>query len=113
MICTCNEGILDSKAEAFQLLIAGKLDPHETARGRNQARVLAPAETIDERRESKWPVADFDVIEAALERRLDVVILIKSQLNPLSRESLGEQRSGREKRKQKWGEKSMKGRNKS
>lgn len=93
-VSTCNEGIFNSKAEAFQLLITGELDPHETARWCNQARVLAPTEAVDEWREPKWSVTDFDVIEAALEWWLDVVILIKSQLNPLSRESFGEQGSG-------------------
>lgn len=87
---TCNEGVLNAEAKAFQLLIAGELDPHETSCRCNQAWVLSPTEAINERREPKWPVTDFDVIEAALEWWLDVVIFIKSQLNPLSRQSFGE-----------------------
>lgn len=46
---TCNEGVLDAEAEALQLLVAGELDPHEASRGRDQARVLPPAEAVDER----------------------------------------------------------------
>lgn len=64
---TCNEGVLDAEAKAFQLLVASELDPHETSRRCNQARVLSPTEAINERREPKWPITDFDVIEAALE----------------------------------------------
>lgn len=94
---TCNEGVLDAEAKAFELLVAGELDPHEAPRRCNQARVLSPTEAVNERREPKWPVADFDVVEAALEWWLDVVILIKRQLNPLSRKSFGGQESGERK----------------
>lgn len=94
---TCNKGVLDAEAKAFQLLITAELDPHETPRRCNQARVLSPTEAINEWWEPKWPIADFDMIEAALEWWLDVVILIKSQLNPLSRERFGEQVSGERK----------------
>lgn len=65
-VLTCNKGVFDAEAKAFQLLVAGKLDPHETSRRCNQARVLSPTEAINEWRESKWPITDFDVIEAAL-----------------------------------------------
>lgn len=94
---TCNEGVLDAKAETLQLLVAVELDPHEPSSGCHQSGVLHAAEAIDERRESKGPVADFDVIKAALERRLHVVILIKSQLDPLSGECCGGQMSGERK----------------
>lgn len=96
---TCNKGVLDAKAEAFQLLVTGELDPHETPRGCNEARILPTTEAINERREPKRPIAYFDVIKAALERWLDVVIFVKSQLNPLSRESFGKQGRGRKQRK--------------
>lgn len=29
---TCNEGVLNAEAQAFQLLVAGELDPHEAPR---------------------------------------------------------------------------------
>lgn len=96
---TCNEGVLDAKAETLQLLVAVELDPHEPSSGRHQSGVLHSAEAIDERRESKRPIADFDVIKAALKRRLHVVILIKSQLDPLSGESCGNKGVERKNRK--------------
>jgi len=97
---TCNEGVFDAEAEAFQLLITGELDPHETSCGSDQAWILSPTETIDKRREPKWTIAYFNVIKAALERRLDVVILIKSQLNPLSWKGFGKQgREGKQREK--------------
>lgn len=98
VLLTCDEGVRDAEAEALQLLVAGELDPHEAARGRDQTRVLAPAEAIDERREAKRAVADLDVIKAALEGRLDVVILIKGELDPLSRESFSNSRKIHERR---------------
>lgn len=64
---TCNEGVLNAKAKAFQLLIAGELNPHEASRRCDQTGVLSPTEAVNEWREPKWPIADFDVIEAALE----------------------------------------------
>lgn len=64
---TSNEGVFNAETKAFQLLVTGELDPHETPRRCNQARVLSPTEAINERREAKWPITDFDVIEAALE----------------------------------------------
>lgn len=64
---TCNEGVLDAEAKALKLLVAGELDPHETPRRRDQAWVFSPTEAINEWREPKWPITDFDVIEAALE----------------------------------------------
>lgn len=66
-VLTCNEGVLDAEAEAFQLFVTGKLDPHETPRRCDQARVLSPTEAVNEWREPKRSVTDFDVIEAALE----------------------------------------------
>lgn len=85
---TCDEGVLDAEPEAFQLFVTGELDPHETPCGRNQAWVLAAAEAVNKRREPKGTVADLDVIEAALKGGLDVVILVKRQLNPLPGEGL-------------------------
>lgn len=87
---TCDEGVLDAEAEAFQLFIAGELDPHEPSSGCNQAWILATTETVNEWREAKGTVADLDVVEAALEGGLDVVILVKRQLNPLPGEGFGE-----------------------
>lgn len=86
---TCDEGVLDAEPEAFQLFVAGELDPHETPRGCDQAWILATAEAVDQRREPKGTVADLDVIEAALEGGLDVVVLVKGQLDPLPGEGLG------------------------
>lgn len=86
---TCDEGVLDAEAEAFQLFVTGELDPHETPRGRHQARVLAPAEAVNKGRESEGTVADLDVVKAALEGGLDVVVLVKGQLNPLPGEGFG------------------------
>lgn len=80
---TCDEGVLDAEPEAFKLFVTGELDPHETPCGRNQAWILATAEAVHKRREPKGTVADLDVIEAALKGRLDVIILVKRQLNPL------------------------------
>lgn len=99
-VSTCNEGVLDAEAKALQLLVTGKLDPHETSRRRDQAWVLSPTEAIYEWWESKRPIADFDVVEAALEWGLDVVILIEGQLNPLPGESFGEQQGRVEGKKQ-------------
>lgn len=89
---TCDEGVLNAEAEALQLLVAGELDPHEAPGGGDKARVLASTEAIDERREAERPVAYLDVIKAALKRRLYVVVLVKSQLDPLSGESFGKHR---------------------
>lgn len=100
---TCNESVLDVEAKAFQLLIAGELDPHETSCWCNQARVLSPTEAINEWWEPKRPITDFDVIEAAFEWWLDVVILIKSELNPLPGKSFSEQGSGGEREREQRG----------
>lgn len=86
---TCDEGVLDAEAEAFQLFIAGELDPHEPSRGCNQAGILATAEAVNERREAKGTIADLDVVKAALKGGLNVVILVKRQLNPLPGEGFG------------------------
>lgn len=96
---TCDEGVLDAETKAFQLLVADELDPHEPSRWCDQARVLSPTEAVNEWREPKWPITDFNVIEAALKWWLDVIVLIKSQLNPLSGERCGEQGSGGQKQK--------------
>lgn len=94
LVPTCDKDVFDPESQALQLLITGKFDPHESAGGRDQARVLSSAEAIDERWKPKRPIADFYVIEAALERRLDVVILIELQLDPLSGKGCEEQRRG-------------------
>lgn len=82
-VLTCNECVLDAESETLQLLIASELDPHEAPGGSDQSRVLPSAHPVDERREAEGPVADLDVIEAALEGRLDVVVLVERQLDPL------------------------------
>lgn len=84
---TCNEGVLDAEAETFQLLVAAELDPHEASRRSDDSRVLPSTEPIDERREAERTVSYLDVIKAALERGLDVVVLIEGELDALSRES--------------------------
>lgn len=91
--CTCNKGVLDSESKAFQLLVAGELNPHKTSCGCDNLWILSPTEAINERRETKWPITYFDVIEATLKRWLYVVVLIKRQLNPLSRKGFGKQGS--------------------
>lgn len=63
---TCNKCVLYSESEAFQLLVAGELDPHETSRGCDNPWILPPTEAINERRETERPITYFDVIEAAL-----------------------------------------------
>lgn len=89
VIFTCNESVFDAEAESFKLLITGELNPHEASSGGDQARVLPPAEPIDERREPKRAIADLNVIKAALKGRLNVVVLIEGQLDPLSGQSFG------------------------
>lgn len=96
---TGDEGVLNAEAEALQLLVAGELDPHEAAGGGDEARVLPSAEAVDDRGEAERPVADLDVVEATLERRLDVVVLIESQLDPLSGESCGEKKTQEQRKK--------------
>lgn len=86
---TSDEGVFDAEAEAFQLFVTGELDPHETSRWRNQAWILSTTEAVNKRGEPKGSITDLDVIEAALKGGLDVVILVKRQLNPLSGEGFG------------------------
>lgn len=102
LVPTCDKDVFDPESQALQLLITGEFDPHESAGGRDQARVLSSAEAIDERWKPKRPIADFYVIEAALERRLDVVILIELQLDPLSGKGCEEQRRGGAKERGTW-----------
>ncbi len=80
---TCSIWILHPEAQSLQLLIAGKPDPHEASRRHDNSWTLGPAETINQRRENKRPITDFNIIKAALKGRLDVVDVIEDELYSL------------------------------
>lgn len=81
---TCYEDIFDSKTKPFQFLITTELDPHEAPCGSDHARTAGSTEAVDERRETEGTIPYLNVVEAALERRLNVIGLIKGQLNSLA-----------------------------
>ena len=82
---TCGKVVLDLEAQALQLVVTVEAHPHEAPAGEHQARGGRAAEAVDEGGEAEGPVAHLDVVEAALERRLDVEAPVEVQLYPLPR----------------------------
>ncbi|KAK0147206.1 hypothetical protein N1851_013449 [Merluccius polli] len=80
---TCGEVVLDPEAHALQLVVAVEAHPHEAPAGEHQTRAGRATEAVDERGEAEGAVAHLDVVEAALERRLDVEAPVELQLYPL------------------------------
>lgn len=80
---TWNKRVFCSKSHSLELFVRTKLNPHEPPRGSDQRRALHATEPIDERREAKRPVTNFQVIEATFERRFYVKVLVEGQLYPL------------------------------
>lgn len=87
VLITCGEAVLNPEADPLQLFIAEEADPHEASAGEDEPRCRRAAEAIDERREAEGAVAHLDVVEATLERGLDVEGLIEQQLYPLAGQS--------------------------
>lgn len=85
-LLTWGEVVLDLEADALQLVVTEEADPHEAAAGQDQAGAERAAEAVDERREAEGAVPHLDVVEATLEGGLDEELLVKHQLDPLTRQ---------------------------
>lgn len=83
---TCSKSVLDLEANALQLIVTEEADPHESPAGEDQSWTDRAAEAVDERWETERAVPNLDVVEATLEGSLDVELLIKQQLDPLTRQ---------------------------